>query len=530
MSGTEIKPVHSLLNASLDSPHIGTITVKRLSVSFGGVAVLRDLTLSFSAGRTYGLLGQNGSGKSTFIKALAGAVQPLPGGRLRVDGKVYSLPLPADAPTRLGFGFVHQHLPLADDLPVFEHLTVGRYEMRGGRISWRHERRRAAAILERCQIDIPLNALVRTLTPGQRALLSVAAAIGRAEAYGNSRLLVLDEVTTYLNASDVDKVLALANTFAQNGMTVVIVSHRLKEIFQVADEVVVLRDGQVSLSAPVHSLSEAEVVTAIVGEEVAFGEPDRAQVRSASTRGRRQLRVEGAAVRGIGPLTFSIRGGEVVGLTGLQGSGYDQIPYLIYGAFDGAEGAKGRLTMEDASWDLAEANPADSIRRGVVLVPRDRLKMGAVASASITENYTLPRLSEFFCRGLLRSRNEQRAAANMVERLGVVTFGVRQSLGTLSGGNQQRVVIGKWIDTRPRVLLLDEPTQGVDVGGRADIWTMIRAQADAGLIVLVCSEVAEELAEHCDRVIVMRDGIVTKVLENDLISEQHIVASQHGII
>ena len=504
---------------------VDSIDIRSLTVSFGGVRVLKDVSTRFMLGRIYGLLGQNGSGKSTLVKTLAGAVQPEHGGTLVVCGEEHRLPLSPDLPLRLGFGFVHQHLPLARELTVYENLVAGRYRTRLGKINWRHERRRAQDTLDRFQIRLPLEVNVGSLSPGQRALLSVVAAFSRAEAAGSPRLLVLDEVTTYLPAADVERVLQLVASAAAEGIACVLVSHRLREVFRIADTVVVLRDGNVCLNEPTAKASEVDVVQAIVGEELARFTPAVPASAAIDTT----LSVRQLCTDRVGPLSFDLRNGKVFGLTGLQGSGYETLPYLLYGFREGGQPVEGTLRIGDEDLDLARLTPRGALARGITLVPRDRLRLSVVASATVAENYSLPQIRRFFQGCRLHRRVERQAAKSMLERFAVMARSTEQILGTLSGGNQQRVVMGKWLDTHPNVLLLDEPTQGVDVRGRADIWLMIHAQARGGLTVLVCAEAAEELAANCDEVIVMSQGQITTTLSGKSITEQTITAAQHGV-
>jgi ribose transport system ATP-binding protein len=506
---------------------VGAIAIRDVTVTYGGVPALSDVDLELSRGRVTALVGQNGSGKSTLLKTVAGAVAPEPGATLEVDGETHELPLAPDEPIRLGFGIVHQHLPLAEDASVGEHLVIGRFATRGIAIDWRHEYERAQAVLERLGIALDVRQPVRELGFEQRAFLSVAVALARAETYGAPRLIALDEVTAYLTTRGIDTIFELIQRLVGEGAAVVIVSHRIKEILTVADDVAVLRDGEVALREQRRNLTERELVEAIVGEGASSG--GAAAAGAARGVDPARLEVRGLTAAGLGPLDLTVEPGEIVGVTGLLGSGYERVPYLLYSGRVAARDIWGELALGGRTIDAARLDPRVARAHGIVLVPRDRLRQAAVAQATVAENYGLPRLGTLLRGGLVLQRRQDEQARAMIERYGVVASGPRQPLGTLSGGNQQRVVLGTWLDTGPRVLLLDEPTQGVDVGGRGAIWAQIRAAAGAGLAVLVTAEAAEELVENCGRVLIVRDGVVAAELAGARLTEQAVVAHQHGV-
>lgn len=510
------------------SEQLGSISLRNVTVSYGGVPVLRDVDLDLRRGRVTALLGQNGSGKSTLLKCVAGAVSPEQGATLAVEGEIHALPLSPDEPIRLGFGIVHQHLPLADDATVGEHLVIGRFAAwHGFAIDWRREYQRAEEVLDRLGIYLDVRQQVRGLSFEQRAFLSVAIALARAETFGRPRLIALDEVTAYLTARGIDTIFELIQRLVAADVAVVIVSHRIKEILTVADDLAVLRDGDIVMCADRKSVLEHEIVEAIVGHRRASA----GAAAAVASDGVEPVRfdVRGLACSGLGPIDLTVEPGEVVGLTGLLGSGYERVPYLLYGGRAFGRDLTGDLTVGEEAINAADVTPRVARANGIVLVPRDRLRLAAVAQATIAENYALPRLGTLFRTGPVLQRNRDGEARSMIERYDVVASGPRQPLGTLSGGNQQRVVLATWLDTKPRVLLLDEPTQGVDVGGRSAIWSQIRAAADAGLPVLVTAEAAEELVEHCQRVLILRKGSVEAELAGAELTEQAVVAHQHGV-
>jgi ribose transport system ATP-binding protein len=468
------------------------VRLRHISKSFGGVRALDGAHLEVLRGEVHGLLGENGSGKSTLIKVLAGYHDPEPGGELEVDGHAARLPLrPGEART-LGLAFVHQDLGLIPSLSVVENLRLTELAARRGwRISWSGERRRAAEALARYGVGIDPRAVVAELHPLDRALLAIVRAM---EDLGAGGLLVLDEPTAFLPGAEAERLFALVRSIAEAGTSVVFVSHDLDEARRITDRVTVLRDGRTVGTVVSAETATEEFVAMILGGKP----PAAAPARDATRAAERFVSVGGLRGEVLDDLSFGVGRGEVLGATGLAGSGFEELPYLLFGA---RRAAAGSLELAGASYDLTRITPAAALDAGIVLVPSDRAREGAVGSLSVAENLMLPALDRYRAGLRLRRRRMVAAAGEVLSRFDVRPSDPHMLYESLSGGNQQKALLAKWLETRPSLLLLDEPTRGVDVGARPHIWALVRAAAADGAAVICASSDSEELATLCDRVL-----------------------------
>jgi ribose transport system ATP-binding protein len=486
-----------------------------ISKSFAGRTVLRDFDLEVQAGEVHGILGENGSGKSTFIKVLSGYLAPEPGGELLIRGRPAKLPLKVTDPAALGIGFVHQDLALFESGTVMENVRIGRYETAlGWRVPWRRERRTVRRLLDEFGLDIDPGTLVARLGPIERAMIAIVRALDQLHGDEQS-VLVLDEPTCYLPKDGVERLFAAVREVAARGIGVVFVTHSLEEVSAITDRVTVLRDGARVLTAPTSELTEDRLVEAILG----FALTDLYPTPHASAgaplieaRG-----VSGALVKGV---DLSVRSGEIVGVTGLAGMGFDELPYLLFGSSDEA---RGTLTIAGAAHDLQDLDPRGAMRAGLALLPANRLRDAGVAAATAAENLTFLTLSRFFDSGRLRHRREREHSRALMDEFDVRPRTPQQRFASFSGGNQQKLVLAKWLARNPPVLLLHEPTQGVDIGARKDIFAKIRAAADQGSAVLIASAEYEDLANLCDRVLVVRRGKVVGELAGERLTHERIL-------
>jgi ribose transport system ATP-binding protein len=461
------------------------VSLRHISKSFGGVHALDDAHLDVLRGEVHGLLGENGSGKSTLIKVLAGYHAPDPGGQLEVARQPVRLPLESGEARRLGLAFVHQDLGLIPSLSVLENLRLTDLAARRGRISWGAERRRAVETFARYGVQLDPRRAVADLRPLERALLAIVRAMEDLGAA--STALVLDEPTAFLPAAETERVFALVRSIADAGTGVVFVSHDLGEVRAITDRVSILRDGRTVGTVVTNATAREQFVAMILG-----GRPPPTK-----TQPLRQPSAE-AVVSFAGAVSFELRRGEILGLTGLAGSGFEE---LLYGLFGAERGEAGTLTLAGVSYDLGAMTPDRALKAGIVLVPGDRQRDGAVPSLPVSDNVTLPALERFRARLALRRRRMTAAAAELLHRFGVLPAEPRLLYEELSGGNQQKALLAKWLHLTPALLLLDEPTRGVDVGARPQIWSLIRAAAASGAAVVCASSDAEELDTLCDRVL-----------------------------
>jgi ribose transport system ATP-binding protein len=448
------------------------------------VRALADAHLEVLPGEVHGLLGENGSGKSTLIKVLAGYHVPDPGGELEVGGHEVRLPLPSGEARRLGLAFVHQDLGLIPSLSVLENLRLTDLAARRGRISWGAERRRAAEAFDRYGVHIDPRGAVADLRPLERALLAIVRAMEDLGAA--SAALVLDEPTAFLPAAETERLFALVRSIAAAGTSVVFVSHDLGEVRAITDRVTILRDGRTAGTVATNATATEEFVAMILG-----GQPPPRKTQPSH-------RPSETVVSFTGAVSFELARGEVLGLTGLAGSGFEELLFDLFGA---GRAATGTLTLAGVSYDLAAMTPDRALRAGIVLVPGDRQRDGAVASLPVSDNVMLPALDRYRARLALRRRPMAAAAAELLRRFGVLPSEPRLLYEELSGGNQQKALLAKWLQLSPALLLLDEPTRGVDVGARPQIWSLIREAAAAGAAVICASSDSEELDTLCDRVL-----------------------------
>jgi ribose transport system ATP-binding protein len=487
-----------------------------LSKTFGGQKALDNASLEIAPGEVHGLLGQNGCGKSTLIKILAGFHAPDPGSRLEIGGAEVALPLAPGEFRKHRMSFVHQHLGLIPSLTVLENLILGRLaEREAWAINWSAERRAARALF--ASYDIDPDARVADIAPVERALLAIVRAITEMNEAGGvgAGLLVLDEPTPFLPKRDIDRLFQLVRAVIAKGASVIFVSHDVDEVMEITDRATVLRDGKVAATIETRAATKSDFIEAIVGRKLAaMTPPTPPAVRGPSHAVVHKL--SGGTVEGF---SLDLAAGEVVGVTGLIGSGYDEIPYLIYGA---REARSGTLDIGGRGVELSKIKPRDAIRHGVVLVPADRANAGVIGTLPVADNVTMPTLASRFRWWMLRRRAMIAEAGEMGRRFEVRPPDPTMTVASLSGGNQQKVVLAKWLQMGPKLILLDEPTQGVDIGARQTVFRHIASAASAGAAVVCASSDYEQLAAICSRVLIFAAGRVIAVLEGAEINKEAI--------
>lgn len=497
------------------------LRVVGLAKHFGGAKALDGVSFDVGEGEIHGLLGANGSGKSTVIKVLAG-FHPLDAGSVWVRGRQLELPVAPGLPESLGLRFVHQDLGLVPTLTALENFLIGGIATARGRyrMSWRRERAAMRAVLSRYDLDIDPQMIVADMRPVDRALLAIVRALDGpgTGASAARRLVVLDEPTVFLPREEVQRLFRLVRRVAASGSSVLFVSHDLDEVREITDRVTVLRNGKVALTAETATLSVDELVEAIVGARVSVSASFRQQEPLA---GREAVEVAELAAGVAADVSFTGHPGEVIGLTGLLGSGYDDVVRALAGV---TKATVGRLRLGGTageSIDLTSWTPRRATSRGVVLIPADRLTEGAVADLPVTDNATMPRLPEFVRRGFLSRRAMTARARELAETYDVRPRDPGLLFGQLSGGNQQKVVLAKWLQSPPELLLLHEPTQGVDIGARQQIFATIRVAAQ-GRVAICASSDHDQLAQLCDRVLILRRGRIATEISGDELTKTRI--------
>lgn len=468
------------------------IRFENIRKTFVGVTVLDDVSLSVARGECHCLMGENGAGKSTLGKALAGIHRP-DGGRILIDGIEQRIHSPADA-LKAGIGMVHQELAFCPDLSVAENLCMGTYPRRFGVLVDRAKmRERAELLLARIGVVMDVDRPMRELTTAQEQLVQIASAIGT-----NARVIVFDEPTSSLSEVDAQRLLALIEDLKRQGVTIVYVSHRMPEVFRLGDRISVLRDGRYVGTLARDEATQDAVVRMMIGRSVEAYFPNHISAEVGQTL----LRVSGLSSPGkFDDVSFSVAAGEIVGFAGLVGSGRSEIAQAIFGLDSSASGQ-----VEVAGQPIALGSVKSAKHAGIGLLPEDRKRQGLVLQMSCLDNFTLAMLERLSRFGLLRHQQAREQAQRYFDRLRVKTPTITTAVGTLSGGNQQKVALAKWLGRQCRVLIVDEPTRGVDIGAKASIHAIIDELATSGIAIVMISSELPEVINLATRILVMREG------------------------
>ena len=476
---------------------------------FGGTKALRAASLAVRPGTVHALLGGNGSGKSTAIKILAG-VYEADAGELTIFGENHLLlGYTSTTAAAAGLRFVHQDLGLFEDLSIEENFALDAGYPRNvlGGVRWGALRRQVAKVLAEYELDVDPRRPVHDLRPSDRTMVAIARALQGADT--ERLILVLDEPTASLAAHESNLLLEKVRRLADRGQTVIIVSHRLQEVLSVAHDFTVFRDGRVAGALVDAQPTEDELISIMAGGLVVALRPTGSQ---SHTTGRPMLEVNGVSSGPLRNVTFTAHEGEILGIAGLVGSGRSSLLQTLFGAFEPVSG-----TMTLGGSPFAPRSVDDAMRAGVGLVPENRVREAAFMDRSVRENLSIAMLAEYWSAKWMPRARETRKAEDLIQRFGVKVGGPSALFSSMSGGNQQKVVIARWLQRDPRLLLLDEPTQGVDVMSRADIYATIRRSAQAGCTVVVASSDMSELHALCDRILVLARGRITQeVLAGDL--------------
>jgi ribose transport system ATP-binding protein len=507
-----------------ETGRVGTtdaLEITHLSKRFGGAVALDDVSLIVRRGEVHGLLGSNGSGKSTLIKILSGFHAPEPGAEIRLYGDRLGLPIDGAQARDLGLAFVHQHLGLIPSLTVTENLNLGALSTSDKwAIDWGSEHRKAAQVFS--EFGLPLNprALVGSLSAVQQALLAIVRAyvdLRRATSIHADRpgVLVLDEPTPFLPRAGVEQLFSLVRQCTRQGASVIFVSHDVDEVREITDRATILRDGHLIDTVVTRNTSHEAFVERIIGRNLESYEGARKKLPG----GKPQVVVRGLAGWGVGPVSLTVAPGEILGLTGLIGSGCDTVPALLYGA---RKGVTGTMELDGTEIGLEFLKPEEALRRGIAYLPADRQREAGVGSLSVGDNVSLPVYEKLRGAFGLTNRGVERHAAALGATAGVKPNVPALPLSALSGGNAQKALMAKWLQIKPKLLLLDEPTQGVDVGARQQIWDALDRTAGSGASIIIGSTDYEQLAQLCHRVLIFSRGIVVAELTGSQLTKEQI--------
>ncbi|MBF9029466.1 ATP-binding cassette domain-containing protein [Rhodobacterales bacterium HKCCE3408] len=482
--------------------------------TFPGVRALSEVELRLYPGQVTALVGENGAGKSTIVKILTGIYQP-DAGEIRLDGRPVHFPTAQDA-TRAGITAIHQETVLFDELSVAENIFVGHApRTRMGLIDWPEIRRRAREILDGIGARIDPDVKLRELGIASKHLVAIARALSV-----DARVVIMDEPTAALSQKEIEELYELVETLKAQGKAILFISHKFDEIFRIADRYTVFRDGQFVGGGPISEVDHDGLVRMMVGRSVDAIFPART-----SAPGDEVLSVEGFChPTEFDGISFTLRRGEILGFYGLVGAGRSEFMQALFGITKASAG-----TIRIGGMEIRIASPADAVRNGIVYVPEDRGKQGAITALPIFQNVTLPSLARTSRKGFLRLAEEFSLARRYTERLDLRAASLDTEVGMLSGGNQQKVVVAKWLATKPRVIILDEPTKGIDIGSKAAVHEFMAELAAEGLAVIMVSSEIPEILGMSDRVIVMREGRMVAELEGDDLSPETLVRHAAGI-
>lgn len=499
------------------------LSVRHASKTFGVTRVLDDVSLDIAPGEVHAVLGENGSGKSTLIKLLSGFHEPDPGASFLIDGRAFGPPVRPWGWQQSRLAFVHQDLGLVEGMSVMDNVRLGRYRRARltRHIKVREERAAVAQSLAELGSAVHPDRLVSSLNFSERATVAIARAVQSMDA--SRACIVFDESTRSLPPDALDGFYQLVRQLAARGSSVLFVSHRLDEVIELADRVAVLRDGRrVAETTVTTATTEADLAELLIRRQESR-RPATRPVPAAAPQGV-ALEVRGLRGAELSSLDFALRAGEVLGVTGTTESGYDEVPYLLAGARPG----RGTVTVGTRSFDMAGAHVEDMIAAGVYLVPEDRATQGLALTNTVLENLTLPVVTRRPRPYYISRRAEHRDFRAAVDAFSLRPARADLPAGQLSGGNQQKLLLAKSLLGQPRVLIVHEPTQGVDVGARQELLGALRETAARGTGVVVCSMEASDLAAVCDRVLVVRPGTSPVELRGPVSAEQILDETYHG--
>jgi ribose transport system ATP-binding protein len=497
------------------------LQMEHISKAFPGVVALVDAHLSINPGEVHALVGQNGAGKSTLIKILTGAYHR-DSGSINFDGRIVDFQSPQQAQDN-GISTIYQEINLVAFRSVAENVFMGREPRRWGFIDWRKMHAETAKLLERLSVSIDVTQPLMNYNIAIQQMVAIARAVSF-----DSKLVVMDEPTSSLNEREVETLFNIIRQLKADGVSVLFVGHRLDELYAICDRVTIMRDGQTVDVREMKGLPKVELVAKMLGKELvdvrqhgqtsfAVGQHHADQKVLLEARGLRRGRVlQGASV--------DVHAGEIVGLAGLLGSGRSEVARAIFGA-DPVEEGEVRVEGQPTHFH----SPADAIHAGIGFCPEDRKMDGIIPYLSVRENLTLAALPTLSRNGIVSGEKQQEVVDSFIRRLGIKTTGPEQKIRELSGGNQQKVLLARWLCLNPKLLILDEPTRGIDVGAKAEIQALIEELAEKGLGVLMISSELEELLEGSDRVVVLRDGQTVASLQHEEISQGAVMAAMaHG--
>ena len=491
------------------------LSLKGISKTFPGVRALENVQLDLWPGKVTALIGENGAGKSTLVKVMTGIYQP-DGGEIRYKEIPIHLPHPESA-HKVGITAIHQETVLFDELSVTENIFVGQYLYKGllKKLDWPAMHQKAQAILQRLEVQIDPRAILKTLSIAQRHMVAIARALSF-----EAQVVILDEPTAALSQHEILEFYQIVERLKEEGKAILFISHKFDEIFELADHYTILRDGVFVKAGSIHDITEEQMVAMMVGRTITQTYP-----KIACTPGDTVLEVKNLChPTEFANINFSLRKGEILGFYGLVGAGRTELMQALSGV---SRPSSGEIILKGKAMQFHQ--PADAIQAGIVCVPEERQKQGAIIAMPIAQNISLPQLGKLNPRGVLNDAREWKLADEYATRLQVKAFSWKQAVETLSGGNQQKVVIGKWLATHPDVIILDEPTKGIDIGSKAAVHQFMSELVGQGLAVIMVSSELPEVMGMADRIIVMHEGLMVAEYQAGEATAEKIVSAASGV-
>lgn len=492
---------------------IKSVELKNISKSFGGITALKDVTLKALSGEIHALMGENGAGKSTLMKILSGAC-PMDNGKILIDGKEVVIRNTHDSKQQ-GIGIIYQEFSLVPELSVAENVFLNQLNKNGSWLKWSKMKREASALIEGIGFSINPSVKVCNLSIAQQQIVEIAKALSE-----NVKVLILDEPSAVLGLAEVQKLFDTLQKLKSEGVAIIYISHHLSEIFQIADRVTVLKDGISSESLLVAQTDKASIINMMLGRSLNAMFPIRDHSIGAEI-----LKVDSfCSPEKVNNVSFVVHQGEVLGIAGLVGSGRTETVRAIFGADKKTSGS-----VYIAHQKTSIKSPRDAVRQGMGMVPEDRKQHGVILSMSIKDNINLTNLKAVANRfGFIHQGKENAVADEMIQKLKIKTSGNGAQTGKLSGGNQQKVALAKWLNRDGNIMIIDEPTRGVDVGAKVEIYNIINELSGRGVASIIISSETAELMGICDRILVMREGQIQGLLEKEDFSEEVILRLSIG--
>jgi ribose transport system ATP-binding protein len=484
------------------------LQLRHVTKTYPGVVALKDVTLDVGRNEVHALVGENGAGKSTLIRACTGALVP-DSGTIIVGGTAFDYMTPRRSRAH-GIAATYQELELVGELSVAENVFLGRAIRKGILIDRKAMAEAARAIFRQLGIDIDPNELVRNLAVGCRQMVEIAKAASQ-----NARIVIMDEPSAALTSAEVERLLDLVETLKAAGVTIIYVSHRMDEVFRLSDRITVMRDGRTIRTVNRQDTDVDQVVRLMVGRELRETYP----AHKAAPADDLLLDVQHLHGNGLSDISFEVRRGEVLGLAGLVGAGRTELAELLFGV---RPRTAGRVIFKGR--EIAPRTPRQAIDLGIALVPEDRQRQGALMSIDVKGNISLAILNRISFASVVSRKAERRIAQRYSEELGIKTPGLEQEVRNLSGGNQQKVILARWLAADPDLIILDEPTRGIDVGAKHEIYRLVRALTEAGKTIVLISSEMEELMGLADRIVVLSEGRITGVVARAAFSQELIMA------